>query len=336
MSGNKDAGHETVVVCGEVRTALLQTSLPLSQDQCARFLALRPDEPVRVSERPNVYAVSPDLLTGVDCRLPAASGSRVRGVGTVRAHAALTGGRVIQASAHFQYTTSVSGQRLPWSHYLVRPGLVERLGRTTADDLTAGFLAPRATEPGLLDPGSIASRLLDRARGHELLDGQPPLKSRRTRLRWAVRQVPPGAEPSVHFTIVDTERRTLLLLLPGLMDAKAVASVPPFCEELALHDWLLTTLIRVVERRALGSLSGPEVANRLGPAVSHLLHLWLPGARSGRELPELWNGVEQQPGFTRQWQTLVQRIRDQLALQSLPLHDSAPESSRAPTSAPRR
>ncbi|MEU8888208.1 SCO2521 family protein [Streptomyces sp. NPDC048442] len=330
----KETSAEEVVFCGEVRTALLQTSLPLSPDASARLLGLRPDEPVRVSERPNAYAVSPDLLTGVDCQLPASSGSRVRGVGTVRAHAALTGGRVIQANARFQYVTSSSG-RLPWSHYLVRPGVVERLGRATAEDLTAGFLTAPAGEPGVLDPGAMAERLLERVREHPLLDGQLPLKSRRTRLRWAVRQAPPGAAPSVHFTIADQETRTLLLLLPDPPDPEAVATVPVFCEELALHDWLLTTVIRVVERSVLGSLPGPASAERLGPAVSQLLHLWMPGARSGRELPELWNGLERQPGFTRQWQTLVQRIRDQLALQALSLPGAAPPLPRTVSSARR-
>jgi hypothetical protein len=48
--------------------------------------------------------------------------------------------------------------------------------------------------------------------------------------------------------------------------------------------------------------------------VEHLLHLWMPGARVDRSLAPLWDVLEREPGFTRQWRTLVRRIRDQLAL----------------------
>lgn len=91
------------------------------------------------------------------------------------------------------------------------------------------------------------------------------------------------------------------------------------CEDLALHDWLLTTLVGMVERSRLGSADGRDAVTALRPAVDHLLHLWMPKARADRALGPLWEVLEREPGFTRQWQTLVQRIRDQLALQAIPL-----------------
>ncbi len=57
----------------------------------------------------------------------------------------------------------------------------------------------------------------------------------------------------------------------------------------------------------------------LRPAVDHLLHLWMPRAHVDRSLGHLWDELEQEPGFTRQWRSLVQRIRDQLAVQTIPL-----------------
>lgn len=81
-----------VLACGEVRTCLLPAFQALDSRTAAQLLRLRADERVRVSERPNLYALSPDVLTGVDCPLPTANGARVRAVGTVAARAALTEG----------------------------------------------------------------------------------------------------------------------------------------------------------------------------------------------------------------------------------------------------
>ncbi|MFE7116880.1 SCO2521 family protein [Streptomyces sp. NPDC057654] len=320
MSGA--AGPEgQVIACGEVRTCLLQTSGSLSRDGSARLLRLRPDERVRVSERPNPYAVSPDLLTGVDCALPSASGRQVRGVGTVAARAVLTGGRVLQATALFRAGDRGTEQRMPWGHYLVRPGVVVPVGRLSVPDLRDGLLSAEPPAAGTVDLGAIAERLLTDVLEHPLLDRRPPFKSRRTRLRWAAvlseGDGGDGAGGAVieRFTVADDRLRTLSLRLPGPDPAAAAA----FCEDLALHDWLLTTLVTMVERSRLGSAEGPGAVLSLRPAVDHLLHLWMPKARVNRLLAPLWDALEREPGFTRQWHTLVQRIRDQLTLQAIPL-----------------
>ncbi|MDX6363302.1 MAG: hypothetical protein QOC85_2312, partial [Streptomyces sp.] len=77
-----------VLACGEVRTCLLPSLQPLDARAAAQLLRLRADERVLVSERPNLYALSPDTLTGVDCPLPTANSAKVRAVGTVAARAA--------------------------------------------------------------------------------------------------------------------------------------------------------------------------------------------------------------------------------------------------------
>ena len=65
-----------VILCGEVRTSVLRTSAALTARTATQLLNLRPDEHVLLSERPNLRVVSPQLLTGVDCRLPALTGLR--------------------------------------------------------------------------------------------------------------------------------------------------------------------------------------------------------------------------------------------------------------------
>ncbi|CAM5381036.1 hypothetical protein SVIRM249S_02145 [Streptomyces viridochromogenes] len=132
----------SVLACGEVRTCLLPSLQALDIRAAAQLLRLRADEPVRLSERPSMHALSPAMLTGVDCRLPSSNGSKVRGVGTVAARAALTEGRLLQATAWFSVPATGPDLRRPWGQYLVRPGLVEPFGKlpeqATADGVLRG------------------------------------------------------------------------------------------------------------------------------------------------------------------------------------------------------
>ncbi|GGQ44566.1 SCO2521 family protein [Streptomyces flaveolus] len=305
-----------VLACGEVRTRLLPTRQALDIRAAAQLLGLRADERVLLSERPNLYARSPDTLTGVDCHLPSANGARIRAVGTVVARAALTEGRVLQTSAHFRVPAAGPDQRRPWGHYLVRPGVVEPLGRLPREAVAQGVLG--GGRHGDLDVGLIADGLLTRLLRHPLLDHRPPLRSRPTRLRWAALPAAPGEGPSIErFTLAEDELRTVLLRVP---EDTAGGDLAALCDDLALHDWLLTTLVRMLDGIRLGA--GPEhgfaVVEALRPAVNHLLHLWMPRARVPQELAALWDPLEERPGFTRQWRTLVQRIRDQLTLHAIP------------------
>ncbi|MCF2528480.1 SCO2521 family protein [Yinghuangia soli] len=305
-----------VLSCGEVRTCLLQTSASLPAASAAQLLQLRPDSGVSLSARPNLHVVSPELLTGVDCLFPAKSGAKVRGVGTVRARAVLTEGRVLQATACFRAPARGPEHRQPWGHYLVRPGIVEPAGRLEEGDAAAGFLDGRAGGVQTLDPGAVAERLIGDLHAHALLDRRAPFKSRRTRLRWSALRGDPGAAPVIErFTLADDGLRTVLLRVPDPDDEGVLG----LCEDLALHDWLLTTLVHMVERSRLGSVPGPEAVAALRPAVDHLLHLWMPMVRVAAPLVPLWEVLERTPGFSAQWRILVQRIRDQLALQAIPL-----------------
>ena len=86
------------------------------------------------------------------------------------------------------------------------------------------------------------------------------------------------------------------------------------CEDVALHDWLLTTLIANVRKAAIGLESRAETLKRLLPAIDHLMHVWMPAARADDLTERMWIALERHAGFSRQWNTLVNRIRDQLSV----------------------
>ncbi|MGW7542720.1 SCO2521 family protein [Streptomyces sp. NPDC054770] len=304
---------EPVLVLGEVHTCLLPHSQALTGRSAAALLRLRTGEQIRLSKRPNLYVRSPDVMTGVDCHLPTASGAKVRAVGTVTTRATLTEGRLLQAGAFCAVTADGAHRRRRWGHYLARPGVVEPFGTLPGRDVADGCLKD-AGRPGDLDLGAIAGRTLGWVLRDRALDNQPPFKSQVTRLRWVGLPAPAGEGPSLEsFTLAGNGLRTAELRLPTGITADAAAGL---CHDLTLHDWLLTTLLRMVERSRLGSTDGRDALAALRPAFDHLLHLWMPAARVDRVLRPLWDALEREPGFTRQWLILVQRIRDQLALQT--------------------
>jgi hypothetical protein len=298
-----------MLVMGEVHTGLLQNSGEIPESACRQALGLLSGEAVRVSRRPIVHAVSPDRLTGVDCRLPSASQSRARGVGTVLTRCTITGGRVVQGSSYVRITRSAADRRLPWSHYLASPGVVEVLGKAKAQDLADGFTDDLPADG--LDLGAISARFVDLVQSSPLLDRRAPFKIQRSRLRW----VAESGEPAIRFTLHTDQLRTMRLVHAG----EFTPAVADLCEDLALHDWLLTTLLVIVERARIGSTPGPETAAKLAPAIDHLLHLWMPAARVDDALAPFWESLDRRPGFTRQWQSLVDRIRDQIAVNVLAL-----------------
>jgi hypothetical protein len=296
-----------LVTMGEVHTGLLHHSSAISPASATRLLDVVLGERVRRSDRPISYVLSPSQLTGVDCLLPAASGAKVRAVGTAASRLALTGGHVLQGSAYVQVRRSVQARRLPWSHYLGRPGIVETLGKADGNQIADGFLDGRPAS-GYLDLGAIARVAIDSVQDQRELDHRTAFRSSRTKFRWVV--PPSAADKQLVFGIQNDIMRTVRLPIRSL-DVTVVAEL---CEDLALHDWLLTTLLSLIERSRIGFGSRSGVLERLQPAVDFLLHLWMPAARTDGALTDLWEGVEQGSGLSRQWQVNVDRVRDQLAL----------------------
>lgn len=308
------------MLIGEVHTGLLQHSTALDVEQAARLLSLVEGANVLSSQRPTAYALSPEIPAGVDCMLPSVSGRKVRGVGAVLSRALLSGGRIAQASTSAQVERSAAGRRLPWSHYIARAGRLESIGKLDRADLINGFLHPKRPSPGAandsLDLAGIASRLLDRVQSSEHLDRRPPFRSRRLKLRWAVTVDERfAANGSALFTVESDSLRTVEMAL-GPADA---AGAQGLCEDLALHDWLLTTLARIVETATSSPYPAAQKATTLRPVVEHLLHLWMPGARVDTALLPVWDVIERRPGFTRQWASSVDWIRDQIAAGTMEL-----------------
>ncbi|MFE9442204.1 SCO2521 family protein [Streptomyces sp. NPDC006602] len=304
-----------VLVCGEVRTCLLPTRDAVEERAAEQLLRLRADERVRLSRHPNRHAVSPDVLTGVDCLLPTATGARSRAVGTVTARAALVEGRVLQSTAYFSAPGVGPDRRRPWGYYLARPGCLVPVGRLPERSVTEGFLAGR--QPGELDVGSIAESLMARiSRQFRILDHDPPLNTADTTLRWTVAPATDGMEASVLFTRADDGLRTVELRLPR---GTAPAATAELCEDLALHDWLLTTVADKLDGLRVASADDRAVLQVLRPLVDHLLHLWMPQSRVDRPLRTAWEELDENSGYSRQWSSLTQRIRDQLALRAIRL-----------------
>lgn len=319
MAAALGQSERSVLACGEVRTCLLPSFQALDGRAAAQLLRLRADEHVRVSERPTMYALSPEVLTGVDCRLPTSNGSKVRAVGTVVARAALTEGRLLQSTAYFSAPAAGPDVRRPWGQYLVRPGLIEPFGKLPQLATAEGVL--RGAGRGELDLGAIAEGLLSQLRRHALLDRRVPFKSRPTHLRWVARRQPEGERGSLtNFTVAEGGLRTMELRLPEDVPPAAAAGL---CEDLALHDWLLTNVQQMLDNSRIGAADGPSVVEALHPIVVHLLHLWMPRAHVDPALGHLWDVLEDKPGFSRQWEKLSRRIRDRLALQAVTMPHQA-------------
>lgn len=300
------------LILGEVHTALLRSSVASASTVAERLVSLLAGERALRHERPIGHVRSPTLLDGVDCGLSCRSGAKPRGVGTVASHVAITGGHVVQGAAQITVIPGMARRRLAWSHYLARSGQVEIIGKANREDLAAGFLADTRSPRGI-DLGGIASRLVDEVQGSPLIDHRPPFIASRTRLRWAALASGEASDRPIRFQIERDGGRTLV----GRVAPADLDLVAEFSEDLALHDWLLTTLLYQLERSRLGIDRHDAAVMRLEPVVEHLLHLWMPAARLGDAGAALWSGLERRPGLERQWRSAVDRIRDQLALNTI-------------------
>jgi hypothetical protein len=292
---------------GEVHTGLLLTSAAVPPDTAAALLAVLPGDLVRTRQRPVRYAWSPEVLTGVDCLAPIAGRREVRVVGTPATRLSLTDGHILQAGTHASLRREPTGRRRPWAHYLARPGVLEVLGTASEESLAAGFLGGPATATAL-NLGAVNLRMLAAIQRSRQLDHNPPFRSRRTRLRWSAEAA--GSRQEMVFTLGADGLRTLRLRATE-PDPRALAE---FCADLALHDWLLSALLDLVERAVARSRPAAELIGMLRPGIDHLVHAWMPAAHVDRALLGLWTDFDLRSGFSLQWQKTVERIRDQLSV----------------------
>jgi hypothetical protein len=271
------------------------------------LLAIVPGGSVRTRQRPIRYAWSSEVLTGVDCAAPLAERREVRIVGTPATQVSLTDGRIIQAGTRATFRQDSAGRRRPWSHYLAQPGVLEILGKASEESLAAGFLRGPATLKDL-DLGAVNVRAFASIQRSEHLDHAPPFRSRRTRLRWSAETS--DGEQGIAFTLGADGLRTVRLRAPE-PNPRALAD---FCADLALHDWLLSTLLDLVDRAVARSRPAGELISMLRPGIDHLVHAWMPAAHASRTLDRIWQELDLRSGFSLQWQKTVERIRDQLSV----------------------
>ncbi|MBL7261658.1 SCO2521 family protein [Paractinoplanes lichenicola] len=313
-----------MLIVGEVHTGLLRGRGPMRASDAALLVDLVAGEPVLRLDRPRAYVRSPDRPVGVDCPLGAAASARqVRGIGTVLQRAAVVGGHIVQGTAWAALTPATGSAREPWSHYLARPGVIEAVGRARPAELADAFAAP-ARDPAALDLGEIAGRASDVVQSAVPADGRPRERLRlpRTRLRFVIEQAETPGPPRL--TVHDDQLRVLRVALPAGIEPRRLVA---FGEDLALHDWLLTSVNSLVERAELGILPFDESLRRLRPAVQHLLHLWLPGRRSDLAR-DLWEQVERRDALSDQWKLLRDRIRDLVALAAVDARSNQGEPAR--------
>ncbi|GIM88455.1 SCO2521 family protein [Paractinoplanes toevensis] len=299
-----------MLIVGEVQTGLLRGGGPVPADVASTLVDLVAGEPVRVSTRPRSHVRSPDKPVGVDCPLGLpGSARRLRGIGTAWQRASIVDGHVVQGSAYATVVRADGSTRRPWSHYLSRPGVIEAVGRTRWNELADAFAATQR-DPEALDLGGIARRAADRVQRNSHAAGRPTLRAARTGLRWVVSIEPSDPDPArVRFAVHDDLR--VLSFAATEADPARLAAV---AEDVALHDWLITVLLEVTHKAAIGVLPRDEVLARLLPAIDYLLHLWLPRAFDGELAGALWAALESGVGLSRQWNILVNRVRDQVAV----------------------
>ncbi|QSB06003.1 SCO2521 family protein [Natronoglycomyces albus] len=306
-----------MITIGEIHSGLLHHSHGVTTDQASQLLTLVAGERARQWKRPIQHACSPTLLTGVDCLVPLApknedlharranghNGS-VRVIGTMNSRATITGGHLLQGSTYGSIKIGTKARRMPWSYYLSQPGKVESISQSDPQRLIGGLL--RAQQgPKHLDTTALATHIFHEVQAHSLLDRESPLRTARTKLRWIAipKRYAPEAAP-VSLTL-DSPTDRLLYFVTDEPDSLALAHA---AEDVAVHDWLLTTLLAELERAPFTNRNPEETLRMLQPVVDHLMHLWMPKARVNESLWFVWEALDKVPGFTRQWETLTRQI----------------------------
>ncbi|WP_067664916.1 SCO2521 family protein [Nocardia miyunensis] len=317
---NACADESILAVFGEIQTCLLPSRRVLDTPASVELLsAMKFGSTVTSRERPVPLVISPNRLEGVDCNLaqcrPArAGGKRVHVIGTVASRTVVIGGRVLQGSSQTTVVRAGGSDRQPWAHYLSRPGTVEAVsGSASSGSLVDGYLRPSAED--LLDLTSICGRMSNLTRVDPRLDQRIPFRrAGTTRLRWAVEV----GEPTKHalpfsFRLDDDTVRSVRIVLPR----EHIADAQRFCEDLATHDWLLTAIGRVAGRFGVFETQPDAVLDELSPVLDELVPLWMPGAHASPQLRPIWEGLESDPGFTRQWTARVGQLRDRMTTTTL-------------------
>jgi hypothetical protein len=233
------------------------------------------------------------------------------GTGTVASHAVVTEGLVLQASARTHLVRSTTSHRRAWSHYLSRHGIIEVISKADTTQLALGHRVGAVTGTEL-NLGAISEHLLGMVQMRSQLNYQAIIRSRTTRMRWSA-MASDQDELTVRLHVDNDMLRTVEMTVP----VSQLSFTEQFCEDLALHDWLITVLGDVLEQTDRDTAAGVDPIKILTPIADQLVHLWMPGGHVNPVLRPLWETLENRPGFSTQWNAQVARIRDKIALRTL-------------------
>ncbi len=207
------------------------------------------------------------------------------------------------------------------SHYIGRKGIAQEIELFAPDRpavaaaMVEGYHAGPA-EAGLdniLDLDSTSRRLPGRIRTDPRRDQSPPVQAGTTRLRWTA-VVSGSAGPDVRLHLDDETVRSVRVTVREEAELDAVQR---FCEDLAAHDWLLTVVADALDQAGRFESVSADRLGILEPLVRHFSGLRMPGAHTPKELRTLWRELQADPGFTRQWTTLHDRLRDEISVATL-------------------
>ncbi|GAA1966698.1 SCO2521 family protein [Catenulispora subtropica] len=291
---------------GEVRTCLIQNQGTLSTSASVALMQLTPGSPVSKVERPVRRVVSPEQVTGIDCRLNVAREGKGRAIGTVLSHAVVTNGRVLQGSAHVALTAAASSDRREWRHYLRRQGVAEIIGSPNPNNVLDGFLGDSTPTNGV-DLASISDRVIEDVQQSSELDHHTALRASTAVVRWAA-TLEAERSPTVHIVKSDVPNVHAVRLEGRPGDLPMLLR---FCEEFALHEWLLTTVKDVIVARAEKDIDRDrDPLDSLLFALNQLVPLWMPPTYLSERMKALWDGVESRTHYTALFDKQVARVRD--------------------------
>jgi hypothetical protein len=183
---------------------------------------------------------------------------------------------------------------------------VEVLGAPRPDNVVDGYLDDAMPARGI-DLASISDRIVEAVQGKDQLDHYTPLRAGTAVVRWAA-TLCPGCKPTVRIAKNDAPN-VHTIRLEG-----APEDLPPlirFCEEFALHEWLLTTVQDVIVPRAEQDIARDrDPLDSLLFALNQLVPLWMPPTHLGPAMEELWVAMESRTRYSSLFDRQVARIRD--------------------------
>lgn len=326
VTGRDSGGHEdpaapvstsrgepeptVVLVLGEVHVSLLPNSASLPDQDILRLLAaVVPGQRVHMVHRPIRRATSPMLVEGVDCLLPSASDLWVTGKGTTQTHIVVAGGIALLGSSQVRVASAPGAERREWPWYLKRPGLMVVPGGIDVADVSDGIGLERRGM-SRLDLGSTIKRALNGVQRSSLLDGQVLVRSGTVRVRWMVRVASRMAPPVIDL-VAERDEPVLIVRMAGRLDE--LPTMTRFCEELALHQWLLMMLSPATDLAGRIAAREPDPLPAVQRALNQLLPLWNPPYYLDPDMRVLWTALEERTSVSSLFAAALERIRDQIS-----------------------